>query len=140
MKGLLKQVIQLFLVPLSALPVIAQEETAPVIQTESGLSYSVIEPGSGPGAAEGDTVWIFEITAYRSGHVIYSNMDSNSPIRVVIGAGQATAGMDEGLRGMQAGELRKLILTPDLARRDAYPDNLSPDSSLVITVRLQSIE
>ncbi|MBK7873963.1 MAG: FKBP-type peptidyl-prolyl cis-trans isomerase [Saprospiraceae bacterium] len=47
--------------------------------------------------------------------------------------------MDEGLRGMRVGEVRKLIAPPYLVKRKEYPDNVSPDSTLVIKVILHEI-
>jgi FKBP-type peptidyl-prolyl cis-trans isomerase len=110
-----------------------------VIETASGLKYSILNKGTGPVAAAGDEVLIYETTCYRDGTVIYSNENTNSPVKVLIGGNQATLGMDEGLRGMQAGETRKLILPTHLSQRTGYPPNLSPDSIIVITVRLDKI-
>jgi FKBP-type peptidyl-prolyl cis-trans isomerase len=118
------------------------EETSTVnavIETASGLKYSILNKGTGPAATAGDEVLIYETTRYRDGTVIYSNEDTNSPVKVLIGGNQATLGMDEGLRGMQAGETRKLILPTHLSQRTEYPPNLSPDSIIVITVRLDKI-
>jgi FKBP-type peptidyl-prolyl cis-trans isomerase len=118
------------------------EETSTVnavIETASGLKYSILSKGTGPAAAIGDEVLIYETTRYRDGTVIYSNENTNSPVKVLIGGNQATLGMDEGLRGMQAGETRKLILPTHLSQRTGYPPNLSPDSIIVITVRLDKI-
>jgi FKBP-type peptidyl-prolyl cis-trans isomerase len=118
------------------------EETSSVnvvIETASGLKYSILTEGTGPAAAAGDEVLIYETTRYRDGTVIYSNENTNSPVKVLIGGNQATLGMDEGLRGMQAGETRKLILPTHLSQRTSYPPNLSPDSIIVITVRLDKI-
>lgn len=114
-------------------------EVNAVIETASGLKYSILTAGTGPAAAVGDEVLIYETTRYRDGTVIYSNENTNSPVKVLIGGNQATEGMDEGLRGMQAGETRKLILPPHLSKRSSYPPNLSPDSILVITVLLDKI-
>lgn len=110
-----------------------------VIESASGLKYTILNNGTGPIAAAGDEVLIYETTRYRDGTVIYSNENTNSPVKVLIGGNQATLGVDEGLRGMQAGEIRKLILPPSLSKRTSYPPNLSPDSILVITVRLDKI-
>ncbi|MGB3007809.1 MAG: FKBP-type peptidyl-prolyl cis-trans isomerase [Chitinophagaceae bacterium] len=60
-------------------------------------------------------------------------------MKVLIGGNQATNAVDEGLRGMQEGEIRQLIATPDLVKRKYYPLNVSPDSSLKIKIILQKI-
>ena len=58
----------------------------------------------------------------------------------MIGGNQATEAVDEGLRGMQVGEVRELIAPHYLVKRKSYPNNVSPDSTLVIKIRLDRIE
>jgi len=109
------------------------------ITTASGLQYRILKKGEGPQAKAGDQVFIFETTTYRDGTVLYSNENTDNPVPVLIGGGQATDAVDEGLRGMQAGEIREMVAPPELVKRKSYPPNLSPDSSLVMTVRLYRI-
>jgi len=110
-----------------------------MIETASGLKYIILKKGSGPLAKVGDEVLIYETTTYLDGTILYSNENTGRPVKVLIGGHQATEGVDEGLRGMQAGEIRKLILTSALTRRTSYPDNVSPDSSIVVKVELHKI-
>jgi FKBP-type peptidyl-prolyl cis-trans isomerase len=109
------------------------------IAAPSGLKYRIIQKGNGVPAKEGNEVLIFETTSYRDGTVLYSNENSNSPIKVLIGGNQATDGVDEGLRGMQVGEIRELLAPPNLVKRQFYPPNVSPDSTLVIKLILHEI-
>ena len=111
-----------------------------IVSTKSGLNYRILEKGSGMKAQEGDEVFIYETTSYRNGTVLYSNYDSTSPVKVLIGGNQATAAVDEGLRGMRVGEIRELIAPPYLVKRKGYPPNVSPDSTLVIKIRIDRIE
>lgn len=111
-----------------------------IVSTKSGLKYRILEKGSGMKAQEGDEVFIYETTSYRNGTVLYFNYDSTSPVKVLIGGNQATAAVDEGLRGMRVGEIRELIAPPYLVKRKGYPPNVSPDSTLVIKIRLDRIE
>lgn len=107
--------------------------------TESGLKYKILQKGSGPKAKAGQEVLIRETTTYLDGTVLYSNENSKSPVNVLIGGNQATSAVDEGLRGMQEGEIRQLIATPNLVKRKSYPPNVSPDSTLVIKIILDKI-
>lgn len=111
-----------------------------VISTQSGLKYRVLEKGSGIKAKAGDEVFIYETTSYRNGTILYSNYNSTSAVKVLIGGNQATDAVDEGLRGMQAGEIRELTAPPHLVKRKNYPANVSPDSTLVIKMKLDRIE
>ncbi|MBL7740175.1 MAG: FKBP-type peptidyl-prolyl cis-trans isomerase [Chitinophagaceae bacterium] len=109
------------------------------VLTQTGLKYKILKNGSGAHAQEGQEVLIFETTSYLNGTVLYSNENSTTPVKVLIGGHQATDGVDEGLRGMQAGEVRKLIAPPYLVKRKSYPGNVSPDSTLVIKIILHKI-
>ena len=110
-----------------------------LITTASGLQFKILKEGQGPIAEPGDEVMIFETTSYRDGTVLYSNEGSDHPIKVKIGANQVTQGVDEGLQGMRAGEIRELHIPHYLAKRSVYPDHISPDSSLVIKIILNEI-
>ena len=110
-----------------------------MVVTTSGLQYRIIEKGAGIKARAGDEVFIYETTSYRNGTVLYSNYTSTSPVKVLIGGHQATEAVDEGLRGMQVGEVRELIAPPFLVKRKGYPANVSPDSTLVIKIKLDRI-
>ncbi|MCB0657148.1 MAG: FKBP-type peptidyl-prolyl cis-trans isomerase [Saprospiraceae bacterium] len=105
----------------------------------SGLQYRILQEGNGREAVKGDTVLIRETARYRDGTVLYSNEQNNQSIQVVIGGHQATDGEDEGLRGMNEGEIREMIIPPVLSRRTTYPPNLSPDSIIVVKVILEKI-
>jgi FKBP-type peptidyl-prolyl cis-trans isomerase len=105
----------------------------------SGLKYKILQKGSGEAAKVGQEVLIFETTTYLDGTILYSNENSTTPVKVLIGGNQATNAVDEGLRGMQVGEIRKLIAPPYLVKRKSYPQNVSPDSSLAIKIILHKI-
>jgi FKBP-type peptidyl-prolyl cis-trans isomerase len=105
----------------------------------SGLKYKILQKGSGQQAMAGQEVLIFETTTYLNGTVLYSNENSKSPVKVLIGGNQATTAVDEGLRGMQEGEIRQLIAPANLVKRKFYPPNVSPDSALAIKIILHKI-
>lgn len=109
------------------------------VTTETGLRYRILQKGEGQVAKAGHEVLIRETTSYLNGTVLYSNETSRSPVKVLIGGNQATNAVDEGLRGMQEGEIRHLIAAPDLVKRKSYPPNVSPDSTLSIKLILVKI-
>ena len=111
-----------------------------IISTKTGLQYRVLENGNGRKAQEGDQVYIYETTSYRDGTILYSNYNTASPVKVLIGGKQATDAVDEGLRGMRAGEVRELFAPSYLVKRKSYPAYVSPDSALVIKMKLDRIE
>ncbi len=109
------------------------------ISTPTGLKYKILKEGTGAPAKAGDEVLIFETTSYRDSTVLYSNENTDTPVKVLIGGNQATEGVDEGLRGMKEGEIRQLIAPPYLVKRTSYPPNVSPDSALMIKIILHKI-
>jgi len=110
-----------------------------LIKTKSGLQFWILKKGKGKTARVGDEILLFETTSYRDGTVLYTNGDSKNPVRVKIGANQATDAVDEALRGMKKGEIRKIIAPPFLVKRKNYPPNISPDSTLVIRLHVHKI-
>lgn len=109
------------------------------ITTSSGLFYQILTPGTGDIAGEGQEVLVHEKVTYPSGKLIYNTHDVGSTAKFRIGANQAISGVDEGVRGMQVGEVRRMIIPPHLSKRTAYPDILSPDSTLVYVIELVEI-
>ncbi len=109
------------------------------VVTASGLQYRILQKGDGEPAKAGDEILLFETTTYRDGTVLYTNEGTGSPVKVLIGGNQATEAVDEGLRGMQVGEIRELVASPNLVKRTSYPPNVSPDSTLVIRMILHKI-
>jgi len=107
--------------------------------TESGLQYVILKNGKGKVAQAGDEILLFETTSYRDGTVLYSNENTGSPVKVKIGANQATKAVDEAVRGMKTGEIREIIAPSYLVKRKSYPPNISPDSTLVIKLHLHKI-
>lgn len=107
--------------------------------TPSGLKYNILQEGEGEAVTAGREVLLFETTSYLDGTVLYSNENTTSPVKVLIGGNQATAAVDEGLRGMKTGEVRQLIAPAHLVKRKSYPPNVSPDSALSIKLILYKI-
>ena len=58
---------------------------------------------------------------------------------LLIGAHQAIEGVDEGLRGMKKGEIRKLIVPPALSKRTGNRTFPHPDSTLIYEIELVDI-
>ena len=118
---------------------LSSTEDNAVFSSDSGLMYQIIQEGMGDEVEVGDEVLIFETTMYRDGTVLYSNENTDQPIKVKVGANQVLAGIDEGLQGMRKGEVRKMMIPAELAQRQFYPDHISPDSALVVNMVLFDI-
>lgn len=110
-----------------------------MITTASGLQYKTVKEGTGPEAKSGDEVFIHETMSYRNDSLLFDSRTLPTPVKVLIGANQAIKGVDEGLRGMQQGEIRKMIVPPALSKRSGNPTFPHPDSVLVYEVELIEI-
>jgi len=109
------------------------------ITTPSGLRYEILKIGEGDKAKKGDQVRVHESMSYIDGTLLYSTNGMDNLPKFLIGGKQAIDGVDEGIRGMQVGEIRKLIIPPALSKRKQYPKFLSPDSTLVYEIELVEI-
>jgi FKBP-type peptidyl-prolyl cis-trans isomerase len=107
--------------------------------TDSGMQFTRQRKGSGPKAKTGQSILLFETTRYRDGTVLYSNENTTTPIKVLIGGNQATQAVDEALLGMRAGEVKEIVAPPHLVKRKSYPPNVHPDSTLVIKLVVSKI-
>lgn len=123
----------------SLVVVIFNNCTNKIIQSPSGLKYQILRKGKGPSAKLGNEILLYETTSYIDGTVLFTNENSGRPVKVLIGGNQATAAVDEALRGMKAGEIKRIIAPPYLVKRKNYPPNVSPDSTLVIKMILDKI-
>ena len=110
------------------------------IESPSGLKFTIVKHGSGPQAWQGDEVGIYETLYATDGKVLSTYVRPKSPLPVSIGAGQVVDGIDEGVRGMHVGEIRRLLVPPHLSKRSEYPDYISPDDTLVYEIELVEIK
>src|SRR5690606_30898849 len=101
----------------------AQREEGPAARTEivPGLTMRVLEEGGGTTVAAGDTAvvhytgWLHDPSAAdRHGAKFDSSRDRGQPFDFTVGAGEVIRGWDEGVRGMQVGEIRELTIAPEL--------------------------
>lgn len=108
-------------------------------RTASGLYIQDLEVGTGPAAAVGDSVRVHYVGWLPDGTVFDSSRERGMPITFMLGVGIVIKGWDEGLLGMQAGGVRKLVIRPELAygRRGRSP--IPPLATLIFEVELLSI-
>ncbi|WP_299436797.1 YceI family protein [uncultured Aquimarina sp.] len=109
------------------------------ITTESGLQYKIVKPGAGMAVVKGQEVLIHETTKYTNDFIVYTSRDRPEPLKILVGGNQVIKGVDEGLLGMQKGEIRKLIVPPSLSKRMGNMTFPHPDSTLLYDIELIDI-
>jgi FKBP-type peptidyl-prolyl cis-trans isomerase len=93
----------------------------------SGVIYADLRPGTGGGEASTVTdksrvnlVWVLRRS---NGYFIdSSDVSTGVPFIFTVGDGTAIKGVDEGVRGMKAGSVRRLLIPPSLAYVEGVED------------------
>ncbi len=116
-------------------------ETAnPVVTTDSGLKYIQVKQGKGEAAKAGDMAVVHYTGWLVDGKKFDSSVDRGTPFSFLIGEGRVIEGWDEGVAGMKPGEVRKLIVPPDLGYGDRHMGPIPPNSTLIFDVELREVQ
>jgi FKBP-type peptidyl-prolyl cis-trans isomerase len=82
----------------------------------SNLIYADLRPGNGEEVKEGRRVNMQWVLRKSNGYFVDSSeVSGNIPFIFQVGDGNAIQGVDEGVRGMKAGGVRRLLIPPSLA-------------------------
>ena len=79
------------------------------------LKINVLQPGDGPEAVSGSEVTVHYTGWLMDGTKFDSSRDRGEPFSLKLGARQVIPGWEQGLEGMRVGEIRELIIPPELA-------------------------
>ena len=107
--------------------------------SSTGLKHAILKPGSGPEvkthqeAVVHYTGWLTNGTEFDSSH------NRGEPYPVVIDESSVIPGWHEGLKGMKVGELRQLVIPPDLAYGPEGRGEIPPNATLIFEVELMKI-
>lgn len=123
------------------------EPAADSTEIMPGLTMRVLEEGDGPTAEPGQVVvvhytgWLHDPSAPDDrGRKFDSSIDRGEPFPFTLGAGQVIRGWDEGVRGMQVGEVRELTIAPELAYGERGSGPIPPGATLVFEVELLDVK
>jgi FKBP-type peptidyl-prolyl cis-trans isomerase FkpA len=109
--------------------------------TASGLRYSDIKTGEGETVTgRGQTVivhytgWLEDKTKFDSSH------DRNDPFSFPVDCGFVIPGWDEGVKGMQVGGIRRLVIPSELGYgAQGAGGVIPPDATLTFEIELLEI-
>jgi FKBP-type peptidyl-prolyl cis-trans isomerase FkpA len=109
-----------------------------VIETPSGLQYSIQEPGTGQRPDEQSTVEINQRILLVDGTVIKDTYHGTETDTFTME--EAIAGLKEGLPLMKEGGKFRFVVPPDLAwgKRGAG-DRIGPYATLIFDIRLEKV-
>ena len=104
------------------------------MQTESGLAYKIIEPGSDRKAvSDQDTVWVDYKGTLLDGTVFDENNNISFPL------GRVIPGWSEGMKLIGEGGKVKLVIPGNLAYGEYGNRGIEPNSTLVFDVTLNKV-
>jgi FKBP-type peptidyl-prolyl cis-trans isomerase len=107
---------------------------------EQPLVKTILSPGKGPEAKDGDTVKVHYVGTLPDGKEFDSSRKRNEPFQFKIGAGNVIKGWDQGVPGMKVGEKRKLTIPPTLGYgARGVPGTIPPNSPLIFEVELVEV-
>lgn len=141
-------------IPQGAVVAVSQEDTADKdsqvrqalvdASTANGkLEKLVIDDvriGSGAEVKKGDTLTVQYIGTTQDGIKFDSSYDRGEPFVFTVGAGKMIAGWETGLIGMKVGGQRILVIPSDMAYGNKQIGPIPPNSPLVFSVELLSIQ
>jgi FKBP-type peptidyl-prolyl cis-trans isomerase len=107
-----------------------------------GLEVTVLVGGAGREAQAGDRLVVHYVGTLLDGRQFDSSREKGrTPFRFVLGKGSVIKGWEEGVLGMQVGEVRRLVIPSELAYGErGRPPTIPPAATLVFEVQLLAIE
>jgi len=118
------------------------------VQIVPGLHSRILDEGDGATAQPGQTAvvhytgWLYDETAPDHRGVKFdSSRDRGQYFEFPLGAGRVIGGWDQGVVGMEVGEVRELTIAPELAYGDrGAGDVIPPNATLVFEVELVDLK
>ena len=110
-------------------------------KTDNGIYYKIIEEGSGESFGSGKNVTV-EYKGYLTDGSIFDaskgmHPQGHDPLSFRTGAGQMIPGFDLMVQEMKLGEVRKMVLPPEMAYGSAgYPGVIPPNAHICFDVKL----
>ncbi|TPV96295.1 MAG: FKBP-type peptidyl-prolyl cis-trans isomerase [Myxococcales bacterium FL481] len=108
-------------------------------ENESGLVVRVLSEGSGPAAADGDTLRVHYLLRLADGATIESSHE-REPLVIMLGHDpNYIDGLHQGLVGARPGELREIIVPPALGYRGRAMAKIPPQAMLHFAVQIMAV-
>ncbi|MDD3180930.1 MAG: FKBP-type peptidyl-prolyl cis-trans isomerase [Opitutaceae bacterium] len=116
------------------------KENKNVVETPTGLRYEILQKGSGPAPALGQTVVVHYTGKLLNDQVFDSSVQRGQPIEMPLREGEAIPGWIEGMQKLSKGTKARLYLPPHLAYGDEGQQGIPPASTLIFDVELLDVK
>lgn len=105
------------------------------------VAVDLIDSFSVPVSDDGDRLTV-QYVAYRydSKQKVASSWGEGKPLTFTLGKGEAIQGWEEGLRRMEIGDRREVVVPPEYATGGGLPHGLPADATLVFVVEALAID
>ncbi len=116
-------------------------DTEGLYTTRTGLKFKDISKGEGARPLSGQTVVVHYTGWLTNGQKFDSSVDRGQPFEFAIGAGKVIKGWDEGVKGMNIGGKRHLVIPPQLGYgAKGSSGSIPPNATLVFDVQLLGVK
>ena len=112
-----------------------------------GYTQTDVRVGTGTEVVTGSlltvqyTGWLYDSTKTDGKGLQFETSRGQDPaFSFTIGAGQVISGWDQGLMGMKAFGLRRLVIPPSLAYGSGRNGKIPPNATLVFEIELLSVQ
>jgi FKBP-type peptidyl-prolyl cis-trans isomerase FkpA len=109
--------------------------------TDTGLRYTDLETGSGETVTGRGQTIIVHYTGWLEDDTRFdSSRDRNSPFSFPVDCSYVIPGWDEGVKGMQVGGIRRLVVPPELGYGARGAGGvIPPNATLIFEIELLEI-
>jgi FKBP-type peptidyl-prolyl cis-trans isomerase len=123
---------------------VTDTQDSEVFEIATGLSARILSSGDGQVAQAGDNVavhytgWLYDESAENNrGTKFDSSVDRGEHFQFPLGAGRVIKGWDQGVEGMAIGEVRELIIAPEMGYGERGAGNaIPPGATLIFEIEL----
>jgi len=107
---------------------------------EGGVTYETIKAGTGEEFRSGRVGVINYEGKLDNGTVFDTTKTRGGPAEFVFGSGRLIAGWEMAVPGMRVGEVRKIVVPPEMGYKDKDMGDIPPNSTLTFEVELVGIK
>jgi len=105
--------------------------------TGTGLSYLIVEAGTGAQAQKGSNVQVQYYGALTNGTMFDNSFGRGAPFKFQLGTGQVIPGWDEGIALLKEGDKAVFFIPSEMGYGAAGTSGIPPNSELVFYVELE---
>jgi peptidyl-prolyl cis-trans isomerase A (cyclophilin A) len=98
----------------------------------TGIFYVVEKKGSGPKPASGKKVRMNYVGSFLDGSVFDASANHGGPMEFQVGVGQVITGWDEMAMDMKKGEIRTVVIPPELAYGERGAGSVIPANAFLV--------